>query len=292
MDSQYKDIAKHYILYRADRARDRRKKREETEKKIEKNTLKIIKANGKKEIFDREKIRETYKRVSYKLARQCKFEELEDSLKKYIVDGMKTSDITNMMIKSAIDLISVENIHWQHIAGRLATLDIYKEASKNRDTEIKDFYKPKSYLKLFKDYIKEGLYYKDFFDYYTEDDIKEAGRKLKQSIDMSYNYSTVLMYRKRYLLNPNKIIRELPQEMYMSAALFLASPEPKETRLKTAFKIYEYCAKGMISLPTPTLLNARTNYHQLSSCFKLNVDDDLRGIYHSIENMSQISKYG
>ena len=292
MDSQYKDIAKHYILYRADRARDRRRKREETEKKIEKNTLKIIKANGKKEIFDREKIRETYKRVSYKLARQCKFEELEDSLKKYIVDGMKTSDITNMMIKSAIDLISVENIHWQHIAGRLATLDIYKEASKNRDTEIKDFYKPKSYLKLFKDYIKEGLYYKDFFDYYTEDDIKEAGRKLKQSIDMSYNYSTVLMYRKRYLLNPNKIIRELPQEMYMSAALFLASTEPKETRLKTAFKIYEYCAKGMISLPTPTLLNARTNYHQLSSCFKLNVDDDLRGIYHSIENMSQISKYG
>jgi ribonucleoside-diphosphate reductase alpha chain len=48
----------------------------------------------------------------------------------------------------------------------------------------------------------------------------------------------------------------------------------------------------MVSLPTPTLLNARTNYHQLSSCFKLNVDDDLRGIYHSIENMSQISKFG
>lgn len=292
MDSEYKDIAKQYILYRAERASERRKKREETEKKIEKNTLKIVKANGKKETFDREKIRETYKRVSYKLARQCKFEELEDSLKKYIVDGMKTSDILNMMIKSAIDLISVENIHWQHIAGRLAMLDVYKEASKNREISIKDFYKPKSYLALFKDYIDRGLYYKDFFNYYSEDDIKEAGRKLKQSIDMSYNYTTVLMYRKRYLLNPNKIIRELPQEMYMSAALFLAIPEPEETRLKTALKIYEYCAKGMISLPTPTLLNARTNYHQLSSCFKLNVDDDLRGIYHSIENMSQISKFG
>ncbi len=100
------------------------------------------------------------------------------------------------------------------------------------------------------------------------------------------------MYRKRYLLNPNQIIKELPQEMYMSAALFLAIPEPEEKRLDVALKIYEYCAKGMISLPTPTLLNARTNYHQLSSCFKLNVDDDLRGIYHSIENMSQISKYG
>ncbi len=292
MDSQYKAIAKEFILYRAERTRQRKKQREEVEKKIEKNTLKVIKTNGKKQTFNREKIKETYKRVSYKLARQCKFEELEESLKKYVVDGMKTSDITNMMIKSAIDLISVENIHWQHIAGRLAMLDIYKEASNNRKIEIKDFYKGKSYLALMKDYIKRGLYYKDFMKYYSEDDIKSAGKKMKQSIDMTYNYSTVLMYRKRYLLNPNKIIKELPQEMYMSAALFLAIPEPEETRLKTAFKIYEYCAKGMISLPTPTLLNARTNYHQLSSCFKLNIDDDLRGIYHSIENMSQISKFG
>jgi len=100
------------------------------------------------------------------------------------------------------------------------------------------------------------------------------------------------MYKKRYLLNPNKIIKELPQEMYMSVALFLAIPEKKENRLALAFKIYEYCAEGKISLPTPTLLNARTNYHQLSSCFKLNVDDDLRSIYHNIENMAQISKFG
>lgn len=292
MSSDYKDIARQYIIYRSERAKARAKKREETEKKIEKNTLKVLKSNGKKENFDRDKIKETYKRVSYKLARQCKFEDLETSLKKYIVDGMQTSDITNMMIKSSIDLISVENIHWQHIAGRLATLDLYKEASKNRDIEIKDFYKGKTYLSLFKEYIKNGLYYKDFFEYYSEDDIIAAGKKLDGAIDMTYNYTTVLMYRKRYLLNPNKIIKELPQEMYMSAALFLAIPEPKEKRLETAFKIYEYCAKAMISLPTPTLLNARTNYHQLSSCFKLNVDDDLRGIYHSIENMSQISKFG
>jgi ribonucleoside-diphosphate reductase alpha chain len=51
------------------------------------------------------------------------------------------------------------------------------------------------------------------------------------------------MYKKRYLLNPNKIIKELPQEMYMSLALFLAIPEKKEKRLEIAFKIYDYCAE-------------------------------------------------
>ena len=286
------DIAKQFIIYRNNRIKLREKKREALEKKIEKNTFKIIKSNGKKQKFDRDKIKETYKRVSYKLARQCKFEELEESLKKYIVEGMKTSDITNMMIKSAIDLISVENTGWQHIAGRLLMIDLYKEASKNRKISIKDFYKGKSYLSLFKEYIEKWLYYKDFLNYYSEKDILKAGKHIQWDTDLLYNYTTVLMYKKRYLLNPNSIIKELPQEMYMSIALFLAIPEPEEKRLETALKIYKYCSKGMISLPTPTLLNARTNYHQLSSCFKLNMDDDLRGIYHSIENMSQISKYG
>ncbi len=291
MKKGFFDIAKEYILYRNQRKRLRETKKEKVEKKLEKNTLKIIKSNWKKQVFDIEKIKDTYKRVSFKLARKCKFDDLEESLKKYIIEWMKTKDITKMMIKSAIDLITVENINWQFIAGRLAMIDLYKKASKNREIKIKDLYKPKSYKQLFDEYIEKGLYYKDFYKYYSKDDILEAGKKIKRNYDLSYNYATVLMYKKRYLLNPNKIVKELPQEMYMSAALFLAIPESDENRLKVAFKIYEYCSKWMISLPTPTLLNARTNYHQLSSCFVLNIDDDLRWIYHNIENMAQISKF-
>ncbi len=292
MEEGYFDIAKAYIIYRATRIKAREKQREKVEKKLEKQTLKIVKSDGEKENFDIEKVKNTYKRVSYKLARKCRFEELEASLKKYIVEGMKTSDILKMMIKSSIDLISVENTSWQFIAGRLQLLDIYKQASNNRKMDIKKIYEPKEYLNLFKEYVEKGLYYKNFFEHYSEDDIVEMWKYLKRDTDFSYNYTTVMMYNKRYLLNPNKVVKELPQEMYMSVALFLAIPEPKETRLETAKKIYDYCSTGKISLPTPTLLNARTNFHQLSSCFKFNVDDDLRAIYHSIENMAQVSKFG
>ena len=286
------DMAKSYIIYRSERNKKREKQREKVEKKLEKHTLKIVKTTGEKENFDIEKIKNTYKRVSYKLARKCKFEELEDSLKKYIVEGMKTSDILRMMIKSSIDLITIENTSWQFIAGRLQLLDIYKKASKNRGMDIKKIYEAKEYLNLFNEYIEKDLYYKDFYKYYSEEDIIDAWKHLKRDTDFSYNYTTMMMYNKRYLLNPNKIVKELPQEMYMSIALFLAIPESDETRLKTAKKIYDYCSTGKISLPTPTLLNARTNFHQLSSCFKFNVDDDLRAIYHSIENMAQVSKFG
>lgn len=292
MEKWYFDIAKEYIIYRNARNALREKDKEKVEKKLEKHTLKITKTDWTKQIFDIEKIRETYKRVSYKLARKCKFEELENSLRKYIIEWIKTEDITKMMIKSSIDLITVENIDWQFIAWRLAVIDLYKKSSKNRGVSIKDLYKPKSYKKLMDEYIDAWLYYKDFYKYYSEKDILEAWKKIKRVHDFDYNYATVLMYNKRYLLNPNKVVKELPQEMYMSAALFLAIPEPEETRLETALKIYEYCSTWMISLPTPTLLNARTNYHQLSSCFVLNLDDDLRWIYHNIENMAQISKFG
>ncbi len=292
MESGHFDVMKNFIIYRNEMNKKREKAKEKIEKKLEKKTFKILKTNWEKESFDIEKIRKTYKIVSYWLARKCRFEEISESLRKYIVEGMKTSDITKMLIKSAIDLISVENTSWQFIWGRLALIDLYKEASNNRGMDIKKIYEAKHYKKLFDEYVEKGLYSKEFYNHYSSDDILEAGEYLKKENDFDYNYTTMMMYRKRYLLNPNKIIKELPQEMYMSVALFLAMPEAKENRLKIAKKIYDCCSTGKISLPTPTLLNARTNFHQLSSCFKFNIDDDLRAIYHSIENMAQVSKYG
>jgi len=116
MEFGYFDIAKKYIIYREKRAFERSIKKQEIQEKLSQNTLEITKSNGEKEYFDREKIKNTYKRVSFGLARRCKFEDLEDSLNKYIVDGIKTKDILKMMIKSAIDLITVENTSWQYIA--------------------------------------------------------------------------------------------------------------------------------------------------------------------------------
>lgn len=285
-------IAKAYIVYRRERAKEREKQREKLEKKIASNSLKVTKSDWTKEAFSMKKIEKTYKRVVNGLEKTCSFEEIEKVLKNYIVDWIKTSDITKMLVKASIDLISIENSDWQFIASRFMTIDLYKEASKNRNIIIDDIYTWKTYKDLLDEYIKLGHYYKDYYKYYSKEDIKKAWEYIKKDRDFTYNYTTIFMFKKRYLLNPNKVIKELPQEMYMSAALFLAIPERSENRLELALKIYDACSLQKISLPTPTLLNSRTNFHQLSSCFKLNVDDDLRSIYHNVENMAQISKYG
>ncbi len=45
-------------------------------------------------------------------------------------------------------------------------------------------------------------------------------------------------------------------------------------------------------MATPTLSNARKPNHQLSSCFIDTVPDSLDGIYRSLDNFSQVSKFG
>jgi len=285
------ETAKAYILYRQEHQKQRDEERSQKHLQLEKKVYMVTKTNGSKEIFDRKKIEHTYTHIAKELAEACPFEEIKINLEKYIINDISTKDIMKLMVKTAINLISIENTKREYVAGRLASIDLYKHVSTTRNITQQQIYTPESYLALVEEYIENGLYYKKLFDHYTKDDILHVGKFLKRETDMEYNYTTTLMLKKRYLLNPNKIYKELPQEMYMSIALFLAIPEPKEKRIEVALKIYEYCSTQKISLPTPTLMNARTNFHQLSSCFKLNVDDDLRSIYHNIENMAQISKF-
>ncbi len=292
MDSGRYEIAKAYILYREKHNQEREQKRQELVEKFEQDSLKVIKSDNSRENFTVAKIKKSFDRAAIGYEKYCSFNDFIEAFKKNIVEDIKTTDIHKLMIKTCIDLISVENIHWSNIASRLFTANLYKEASRNRNIAIGDIYTPEAYLELFEDYVKTGLYYKDFFKYYSKEDILEAGKYLNMDTDDNYEYTTVVSLDKRYLQNPNGVIKELPQEIYMSAALFLAIPEKKKGRLKFALKIYEACSTQKISLPTPTLLNSRTNYHQLSSCFQLNIGDDLRAIYHSIENMAQISKFG
>ena len=292
METGQYDVAKEYILYRNEQKKIRAEEKIEIIEKIEHNQLHVIKDDWSKEVFDMWKIEKIYNKIAGKLSELCPFVEIEESIKKYIVDEIKTVDINKLLVKAAVNLISMDNIHRQFIAWRFLTIDLYKKASRERDLELKELYTPKAFADFVKEYVEAGRYYEDFFKYYSMEDILEAGKYLVPERDMEYGYTTLLMLNKRYLCNPNKIVKEIPQYMYLAVALFLAIPEKKEDRLKIVKEIYEATSTQKLSLATPTLMNARRKFHQLSSCFVLNADDDLRSIYHNIENIAQISKYG
>lgn len=321
------EVAKSYILYRW-------KTHLKSESKTNQEDMLVVKSDSSEEKFQMKKIESIFKRVSEDLP-ECTWNEFQEEFKKYLIPKISSEQIHKLLVKSAVDKISVENISWQKVAWRLSLLSLYKQASRNLNISIESLYSKENFLKHFNNYIEKKLYFSDFKRFYSDSDILLLAEQLIPERDYDYGYTTVLMYARRYLLNPNNIVKELPQHMYMVSAMFLAIPEwldalsddfvdtlsesdrkilknPNKNlddimqlsddllmsaelrarRFEAASKIYNYTSWWEISLPTPTLLNSRTNFHQLSSCFKFNIEDDLRAIYHAVENMAQISKYG
>ena len=84
---------------------------------------------------------------------------------------------------------------------------------------------------------------------------------------------------------------ETPQEMFLGIALHLAMEE-KTDRPGWVKKFYDMLSRMEVTMATPTLSNARKPYHQLSSCFIDTVPDSLEGIYRSVDNFAQVSKFG
>jgi len=114
-------VAKSYILYREKHKQQRIEKRMEALEKLDKNLVKVVKANGKSEIFNPKKIKKLWERAAKGYEKDCSFKDLFELFKITLVDGIKTEQIMINLRKSALDLISVENTAWQLVAGRLYT---------------------------------------------------------------------------------------------------------------------------------------------------------------------------
>lgn len=255
--------------------------------------MNVTKNNGTKEEFDINKIEEFYTRVNEGYNDVCPYSAIRESIMKYIVEDIKTEDINKMIIKCAIDLITPENTSWKMIAWRMMIRNIYKEWTRASGLPHEEKYTANFLMNLLTVYTNEGLYNKKILETYSKEEVFEIATFIDESFDMDYNNGTVQMYDKRYLIKREHLgTLELPQHMYLVNAMFLGINEEPENRLEFVRQLYTMTATAQISLPTPTLLNARTPNSQLSSCFILTPADDLRSIYHNIDEMAQISKNG
>ena len=105
-------------------------------------------------------------------------------------------------------------------------------------------------------------------------------------------YSSLQLVSKRYLItDTSHVLLERPQEMFMGIAMHLALPEG-ENRVVYAKNIYDILSKLQVTMATPTMSNARKPLSQLSSCFEDVMPDSLTGIYRTIDNFAQVSKFG
>ena len=245
----------------------------------------IQKRNGRKEVLDITKIQKMTIEATEGLDGVSQSElELDAQIK--FIDGMSSSDIQDALIKTAVEKIDIDVPNWTFVAARLFLFDIYHKVGRSTGG-----IKGQAYCHI-SEYIKnaqnEGRMIPGLEVGYDLDDLNSH---IEPSRDYQFNYLGIKTLYDRYLIkDKQKNPIELPQHMFMGIAMFLAQHEDdKQARAK---EFYDVVSKFEVMLATPTLSNARTNRHQLSSCYIGSSPDNIEGIFDGYKEMALLSKFG
>lgn len=239
----------------------------------------VIKRNGRTEPLDITKIQK-YTSEAVKDLENVSQSELEVDAQIHFRDGITSKEIQQTLIKTAVDKIDIDAPNWTFVAARLFLFNLYHQ--------VNGFSGYDSLEKYFKKGEEEGRILKGLKDLYN---LEELEKHIKPERDLQFNYLGIKTLYDRYLIkdrNSNPI--ELPQHMFMAIAMFLAQRE--ENRQEWAIKFYDMISKFEVMMATPTLSNARTTRHQLSSCYIGSTPDNIEGIFDAYKEMAMLSKFG
>ena len=239
----------------------------------------IIKRNGRSEPLDITKIQK-YTSASVQGLSGVSQSELEVDAQIMFRDGITSQEIQQTLIKTAVDKIDIDAPNWTFVASRLFLYNLYHC--------VNGFTGYCKLEKYFERGEKEGRILLGLRDMY---DLDALDKHIKPERDLQFNYLGVKTLYDRYLIkdrDSNPI--ELPQHMFMGIAMFLAQRE--ENKQEWAIKFYNMISTFEVMLATPTLSNARTPRHQLSSCYIGSTPDNIEGIFDSYQEMAMLSKFG
>nr|DAX81623.1 MAG TPA: ribonucleotide-diphosphate reductase subunit alpha [Bacteriophage sp.] len=246
----------------------------------------VVKRDGSREPLDISKIQKQTSAATQGL-KNVSQSELELDAKLNFIDGITSEQIQQILIKTAVDKIDLDKPDWTFVAARLFLFDLthkvrqtYKQHGYNEITL-------EAYLAVGK---KENRLLSNLGYGY---DLTKLQAAIDTQRDYLFNYLGIKTLYDRYLVKDfDKNPIETPQLMFMGIAMFLAQNESPETKTDWAIKFYNTLSTFKFMLATPTLTNARTLKHQLSSCFVGSAPDNIEGIFDSYKEMSLLSKFG
>lgn len=188
-------------------------------------------------------------------------------------DGIKTSEIQEILIKSASDLISLDHPNYQYVAARLLLFSIRKNIfSENKQMPtLYDHYVTTSGL---------GFYDNSLISLYNIDEFDSLNSYIDHGRDYLFTYAGLREIVDKYLVQDRSIkkVFETPQYMYMLVSMVMFSRYPKEKRLNYVKRYYDALSKHKINIPTPVNAGVRTRKKQYSSCTLLDCGDSLKSI--------------
>ena len=239
------------------------------------NGIKVVKRKGHIEPINLNKIHVMVEEATKGLAGVSASQvEIQSGIQFY--DGMSTSDIQEILIKSASDLIDLEHPNYQFVAAKLLLFAVRKQIfGKLRD--LPDL------LPHVKTCIEKGIYDPSILDNYTEEEFEKVNSFIDHDRDYIFTYAGLRQVVDKYLVQDRSTneVYETPQFMYMMIALTIFAKYPIETRLNYVRRYYDAISRHRINIPTPIMAGVRTPIRQFASCVLVDIDDTLDSIFSS-----------
>ena len=201
--------------------------------------------------------------------------EMNSNLQFY--ENIMTSDIQEILIKSANDLITLEQPNYQYVAARLLLFSYRKSVYKGHPDN------PPPLIEHIKECIDKGVYDPDLIKQYSEEEWSELHDFIDWDRDYLFTYAGLRQVVDKYLVQDRSTgeVFETPQQMYMLIAATLFQNYPIESRIDYVKRYYNAISKHRINIPTPVMAGVRTPIRQFASCVLVDIDDTLDSIFSS-----------
>ena len=239
------------------------------------SNVRVKKRNGSIEPMNLEKMHVMVERACSDLAGVSASQvEMQSGIQFY--NGITTDEIQGILIKSASDLISLEQPNYQYVAARLLLFSLRKS-----------LYGKIYEIPHLKDHIdkcvESGVYDPAVNDKFTVGEINELEKYLDHDRDYLFTYAGLRQVADKYLVQDRSSgqVYETPQFMYMLIAMTMFAEYDRGTRLNYIKRYYDAISKHKINIPTPIMGGVRTPIRQFASCVLVDIDDTLDSIFTS-----------
>jgi len=242
--------------------------------------MNVIKRDGSKVEMSFDKILHRIKRIGEEENIKINFSALVMKIIDQLHNDISTTQIDELMAEQCA---SQSTLHTDYgiLASRLIVSNYHKNTEPLFSKVMKQLYHFKDVNGVSVPMINDKIH----------NIILEHGEVLDKMIDHTrdnlLDYFGFKTLERSYLFKINKKSVERPQHMWLRVALAIHGENFDDVK-----ETYDLMSQKYFTHATPTLYNAGTPRSQLSSCYLIAMEDDsIDGIYNTLKDCANISKY-
>jgi len=291
MRSEHHRVARAYVLYREERARERARKAEQAQAAVPATpTISVTRRDGVRVALDAGRLQRIVTEACQDIENTEPSLVLAEAMRS-LFDGVAEEDVSRALVMAARTFIE-RDPNYTFVAARML-LDAFRHEALtyvgNHVDAATQHEMAERYPHYFESYVKRAIDLELMDPRLGNFDLKRLGHAIKAERDFKFTYLGLQTLYDRYFLQYDDTRFELPQAFFMRVAMGLAinEIEPEEW----AIKFYDLLSTFDFMSSTPTLFNSGTLRPQLSSCYLTSVPDDLDGIFGAIKDNALLSKF-